>query len=41
MLGQVISFIIIGSFVTFCMVGVVLLIIDSEKKLNEQNNDRR
>tara|TARA_R100001369_G_scaffold69206_1_gene96825 strand:+ start:638 stop:745 length:108 start_codon:yes stop_codon:yes gene_type:complete len=35
MLGQVTGFIIIGSFITFCVIGVVLLIIDSEKKLDE------
>tara|TARA_R100000541_G_scaffold47612_1_gene54649 strand:+ start:636 stop:761 length:126 start_codon:yes stop_codon:yes gene_type:complete len=41
MLGQITGFIIIGSFITFCMVGVVLLVIDSEKKIDEQNNERR
>tara|TARA_R100000900_G_scaffold39408_1_gene32495 strand:+ start:375 stop:497 length:123 start_codon:yes stop_codon:yes gene_type:complete len=40
MAPDIIAFIVIGSFATFCIVGMMLLLIDSEKKFNEKNNNR-
>jgi len=40
MAPDIITFIVIGSFMTFCIVGVILLLIDSERKFDERNSNR-
>jgi hypothetical protein len=40
MAPDIIAFIVIGSFMTFWIVGVVLLLIDSERKFDERNSNR-
>jgi hypothetical protein len=40
MAPDIIAFIVIGSFATFCIVGMMLLLIDSEKAYNEKHKNK-
>jgi|TARA_R100001460_G_scaffold74479_2_gene115608 hypothetical protein len=40
MMPEIIAFIVIGSFATFFLFGLILMLIDSEKAYNEKHKNK-
>ena len=40
MIGEIIGYTFIGFFVLLCLTGLILILIDSEKRFNEKHNSK-